>query len=133
MRSRPSIRTIVRAVHHPTNLGYGAALRTGLGAAQYDLIAFTDGDRQFKVADLARLTERLAVPDARTWSSATASSAPTRSIRTIYARAVPPGESDAVFGLKRHATWTAPASCSGARRSTGSASNRAAPSSRPSC
>ena len=45
----------VRAVHHPTNLGYGAALRTGLGAARYGFIAFTDGDRQFKVAHLGRL------------------------------------------------------------------------------
>jgi glycosyltransferase involved in cell wall biosynthesis len=49
----------VRAVHHPTNLGYGAALRTGFGAARYGYIAFTDGDRQFKVADLGRLIDRL--------------------------------------------------------------------------
>jgi glycosyltransferase involved in cell wall biosynthesis len=50
----------VRAVHHPRNLGYGAALRTGFGAARHDLIAFTDGDRQFKVADIGRLTARYA-------------------------------------------------------------------------
>jgi glycosyltransferase involved in cell wall biosynthesis len=50
---------IVRAVHHPTNLGYGAALRSGLAAARYELVAFTDGDRQFQVKDLGRLTERL--------------------------------------------------------------------------
>jgi glycosyltransferase involved in cell wall biosynthesis len=49
----------VRAVHHPVNLGYGAALRTGFAAARYDYLAFTDGDRQFKVADLGRLIERL--------------------------------------------------------------------------
>ena len=49
----------VRAVHHPVNLGYGAALRTGFASARYDHIAFTDGDRQFKVADLGRLIERL--------------------------------------------------------------------------
>jgi glycosyltransferase involved in cell wall biosynthesis len=55
---------IVRVVHHPTNLGYGAALRSGFGAARYDLIAFTDGDRQFKVADIGRLTTRLAATDA---------------------------------------------------------------------
>lgn len=54
---------IVRAVHHPTNLGYGAALRSGLAAARFDLVAFTDGDRQFRVADLGRLTERLADAD----------------------------------------------------------------------
>jgi len=46
----------VRAVHHPRNLGYGAALRSGFGAARHDLIAFTDGDRQFRVADIGRLT-----------------------------------------------------------------------------
>jgi glycosyltransferase involved in cell wall biosynthesis len=49
----------VRAVHHPTNLGYGAALRTGFAAARFEHLAFTDGDRQFKVADLGRLIDRL--------------------------------------------------------------------------
>jgi glycosyltransferase involved in cell wall biosynthesis len=49
----------VRAVHHPSNLGYGAALRSGFAAARYANIAFTDGDRQFKVVDLGRLIERL--------------------------------------------------------------------------
>ena len=48
----------VRVVHHPRNRGYGAALRSGFGAARHDVIAFTDGDRQFRVADLARLTAR---------------------------------------------------------------------------
>lgn len=50
---------VVRLVRHPVNLGYGAALRSGFAAARYELIAFTDGDRQFKVADLARLTSRM--------------------------------------------------------------------------
>ena len=45
----------VRVVHHPTNRGYGAALRSGLAAARYPLVAFLDGDRQFRVADLVRL------------------------------------------------------------------------------
>ena len=54
---------IVRAVHHATNLGYGAALRTGFRSARHDLVAFTDGDRQFKVADIGRLTARLADAD----------------------------------------------------------------------
>lgn len=54
---------VVRAVHHPTNHGYGAALRSGFAAARYELIAFTDGDRQFKVADIGRLTARLAEAD----------------------------------------------------------------------
>ncbi|MEO7663569.1 MAG: glycosyltransferase family 2 protein, partial [Candidatus Limnocylindrales bacterium] len=56
----------VRAVHHERNMGYGAALRTGFAASRHELIAFTDGDRQFKVADLGRLTARYAEdrPDA---------------------------------------------------------------------
>jgi len=53
----------VRAVHHPVNLGYGAALRSGFAAARHELIAFTDGDRQFHVADIGRLADRLAAPD----------------------------------------------------------------------
>jgi len=54
---------VVRAVHHPTNLGYGAALRSGFAASRYELVAFTDGDRQFRVEDLGRLTERFAAAD----------------------------------------------------------------------
>ena len=54
---------IVRVIHHPTNYGYGAALRSGFAASRYDLVAFTDGDRQFKVADLGRLTARMAAAD----------------------------------------------------------------------
>ena len=53
---------VVRAVHHPTNLGYGAAVRSGIAAARYPLVCFTDGDRQFRIADLARLTARLDQP-----------------------------------------------------------------------
>ncbi len=55
--------TVVRAVHHPQNRGYGAAVRSGLAAARFPLVCFTDGDRQFRVADLARLTVRLEEPD----------------------------------------------------------------------
>lgn len=54
----------VRAVHHPVNLGYGAALRSGFAAARFDHLAFTDGDRQFKVADVGRLIDRLDSSDA---------------------------------------------------------------------
>lgn len=55
---------VVRLVRHPVNLGYGAAVRSGFGAARYELIAFTDGDRQFKVGDIGRLIQRLVAPDA---------------------------------------------------------------------
>ena len=54
---------VVRVVHHDVNRGYGGALRSGFEASRYELLCFTDGDRQFKVADLARLTARLAGPD----------------------------------------------------------------------
>ena len=54
---------VVRVVHHPTNQGYGAALRSGFRAARFDWVGFTDGDRQFAVADLGRLTARIAEPD----------------------------------------------------------------------
>jgi glycosyltransferase involved in cell wall biosynthesis len=49
---------IVRVVHHPTNRGYGAALRSGFGAARYPLVCFTDGDRQFRIVDVGRLIAR---------------------------------------------------------------------------
>ena len=54
---------VVRAIHHERNRGYGGALRSGFEAARFDLLCFTDGDRQFRVADLARLTARMAEPD----------------------------------------------------------------------
>ena len=44
---------VVRVVHHEVNRGYGGALRSGFEASRYELLAFTDGDRQFRVADLA--------------------------------------------------------------------------------
>jgi glycosyltransferase involved in cell wall biosynthesis len=53
---------VVRVVHHPVNLGYGAALRSGFGAARYPLVCFTDGDRQFRIADLGRLLARMDEP-----------------------------------------------------------------------
>ena len=53
-----------RVVHHPTNLGYGAALRSGFRAARFELVAFIDGDRQFKVADVGLLTDRITASDA---------------------------------------------------------------------
>jgi glycosyltransferase involved in cell wall biosynthesis len=42
----------VRVVHHPRNLGYGAALQSGFRAATKDLVFHTDGDGQFDLAEL---------------------------------------------------------------------------------
>lgn len=78
---------VVRLVRHPVNLGYGAALRSGFGAAQYELIAFTDGDRQFKVADLGRLTERLQAPDPPDVVVGFRIKRADPLVRTLYARA----------------------------------------------
>ena len=55
---------VVRAIHLRPNRGYGGALRAGFEASRYELLAFTDGDRQFRVADIGRLTARMAQPDA---------------------------------------------------------------------
>ncbi len=78
---------IVRAVHHPTNLGYGAALRSGFGAAHFDLVAFIDGDRQFRVADIGPLIDRLAAADAPDVVVGFRIKRADPLIRTLYARA----------------------------------------------
>jgi glycosyltransferase involved in cell wall biosynthesis len=53
----------VRLVSHPENLGYGHALRTGFTTTRGDAIALVDGDRQFRIADLAALLEQLGEAD----------------------------------------------------------------------
>jgi glycosyltransferase involved in cell wall biosynthesis len=78
---------LVRAVHHKTNLGYGAALRSGFAASRYELVAFTDGDRQFRVEDIGRLTERLTAPDAPDIVAGYRIRRADPVLRTIYARA----------------------------------------------
>ncbi len=45
----------VRVIHHPRNLGYGQALRSGFAAAQFEWICFTDGDDEYEVNDLRKL------------------------------------------------------------------------------
>ena len=45
----------VRAIHHPANRGYGAALKSGITAAKHDLIFFTDSDGQFDLKELHQL------------------------------------------------------------------------------
>jgi glycosyltransferase involved in cell wall biosynthesis len=45
----------VRAVHHPINRDYGAALQTGFRSATKELIFYTDGDAQYDPAELAVL------------------------------------------------------------------------------
>jgi glycosyltransferase involved in cell wall biosynthesis len=45
----------VTAVHHPANLGYGAAIQSGIRAATKTLVFFTDGDGQFDLNELPPL------------------------------------------------------------------------------
>lgn len=45
----------IQVLRHERNLGYGAALRTGLTACRHEWIAMTDGDDEYDVGDLPRL------------------------------------------------------------------------------
>jgi glycosyltransferase involved in cell wall biosynthesis len=49
----------LRVVTHPSNRGYGAALASGFDAASKDLVFFTDGDKQFDVAELANFAPEI--------------------------------------------------------------------------
>ena len=42
-------------VEHETNQGYGAALRSGFGAAATELVFYTDGDGQYDARELPKL------------------------------------------------------------------------------
>ena len=54
----------VRLVMHLVNRGYGAAVRTGIGAARMPYVLLTDADLQFDLADLGRLVPQLESADA---------------------------------------------------------------------
>ncbi len=45
----------VRAIHHPANRGYGAALKSGIMVARHGLIFFSDSDGQFDIRELRDL------------------------------------------------------------------------------
>lgn len=44
----------IRVIHHSQNRGYGAALKSGLYAARYPWIIFTDADGQFDFSEITR-------------------------------------------------------------------------------
>lgn len=48
-------RPCLRVIHHPSNLGYGAAVRSGLAACRFEYICMTDGDDQYEVEDFRKL------------------------------------------------------------------------------
>lgn len=49
----------IQVVHHPTNLGFGGALRTGYARAAGDLVVVIPTDRQFRCEDLDKCLPHL--------------------------------------------------------------------------
>ena len=49
----------LRVITHPSNRGYGAALRTGFSAATKDWVFYTDGDSQYNPLELVNLVDAL--------------------------------------------------------------------------
>ena len=45
----------ISVVHHPVNQGYGAAMKTGIAASNFDLICMIDGDNEYDVFDLKKM------------------------------------------------------------------------------
>ena len=52
----------LRVIHHPTNRGYGAALRTAFIEASKSLVFYTDGDAQYDPREMQLLWNEM-VPD----------------------------------------------------------------------
>jgi glycosyltransferase involved in cell wall biosynthesis len=49
----------LRIIHHPKNLGYGAALKTGFKNATKEWVFYTDGDGQYHPQDITKLLSKL--------------------------------------------------------------------------
>lgn len=49
----------VRVIHHPKNLGYGEALKSGFYQAKYDTIVYTDADGQFDFSEVGKFIDQL--------------------------------------------------------------------------
>ena len=45
----------IRVIHHPRNLGYGAALKSGVAASRYEWICMIDGDNEYDVFELKKM------------------------------------------------------------------------------
>ena len=50
---------LLRVITHPVNRGYGAALRSGFGAAAKEWIFYTDGDAQYDPHEMLQLAQAL--------------------------------------------------------------------------
>lgn len=53
----------IRSVHHPKNLGYGEALKSGFYGAKYDTIVYTDGDGQFDFSEITKFLQKIETND----------------------------------------------------------------------
>ena len=53
----------VRYIRHEVNRGVGAAFRSGVAAARFDLIGYVDGDSQYEPDDMVRLLAALSQAD----------------------------------------------------------------------
>jgi len=56
-------RSGARVVRHEHNLGYGASLKTGIRAAQHELIVITDADGTYPVDRIPEMLEKLRTSD----------------------------------------------------------------------
>ena len=53
----------IKVIHHPKNLGYGEALKSGFYNAKYDVICYTDGDGQFNFEEVTKFIYKLETAD----------------------------------------------------------------------
>lgn len=53
----------IKVIHHPKNLGYGEALKSGFYNASFDTIVYTDGDGQFDFAEVTKFLEKIQESD----------------------------------------------------------------------
>ena len=55
LKEYTKINSHILSIHHPSNRGYGAALKSGITSARKDLIFFCDSDLQFYLRELGKL------------------------------------------------------------------------------
>ncbi len=55
VRDMISSNPCIHMIQHPVNLGYGAALKSGLRKASRPLVFFTDSDQQFDITEIKKL------------------------------------------------------------------------------
>lgn len=53
----------LRVISHQPNRGYGAALKSGLESAKYNVVVFADGDAQFDFAEVSRFLDKVDTAD----------------------------------------------------------------------